>query len=203
MFLRSSIRRVATARRLSARLYSDIAPNLDDRSKILRPKQKDASERKPMEEPRASKGTLEDHDIYDDLAPPLNNIEGVLENGFKLASGRQVLSKDENSPRGLVLVGSEAFEVNLQDGLKGLDKGMVEIEKDVLGIFNLVHPKPEMLVVGLGAKSRILGHNTSKYLHSLGFQLQVSNTPNGCANFDLLATERPGQVAAFLFPPNL
>lgn len=185
------------------RLYSDIAPKLDDKSKILRPNQKDASERKPLEEPRASKGTLEDHDIYDDLAPPLNNIDGVLENGFKLASGRQVLSKNQDSPRGLVLVGSEAFEVNLEGGLKGLDKGMVEIEKDVLGVFSLVYPKPELLVMGLGAKSRILGPNTSKYLHGLGIQLQVSNTPNGCSNFDLLATERPGQVAAFLFPPNL
>lgn len=181
------------------------APQLNDKSKILRPNQKDAQNPKSMDEqqPRASKGTLEDHDIYDDLAAPLNNIEGLLKNGFKLASGRQVLSRDPQYPNGLVLLGTEAFQVDLTDGITGLNKGMIELNKDILSIFSLVTPKPELLVVGLGEKSRILGPVTSKYLHGLGIQLQVSNTTHGCSNFDLLATERPGQVAAFLFPPNI
>lgn len=154
-------------------------------------------------EPKAAKGNISDYDMYDELAKPLNNIETMLKDGFKLASEHQVVSPDPNSPQGLVLIGSESFKVDLTGAIENLDKGIVDISPEALSIFEVVDPIPELLVVGLGAKSRILGQKTSAYLHSLGMQLQVSNTANGCSNFDLLATERPMRIGALLFPPNL
>lgn len=187
------------------RQYSTKSQKPEFKQKILRPNQLDATERRPFDQqqPRPSKGTLSDYDIYDDLAPPLNNIEGIYENGFELASGAKVISKSNDHPHGLVLLGSESFQVDLTKGIEGLDKGILEFDQSVLGIFDVVLPKPELLVVGLGAKSRILGPKTTKYFHSLGISTHLSNTINGCSNFDLLATERPGQVAAFLLPPNI
>ncbi|CAN6647873.1 hypothetical protein TRVA0_022S02014 [Trichomonascus vanleenenianus] len=180
-------------------------PELNAASKVLRPQDQDPSLRKPLgQQPRASKNPLSDYDIYDDLATPLNAIEGVLENGFKLASGRKVVSVDsKNRPQGLVLLGTESFQVDLTGGISGLEKGFIELDESVLGVFDVVNPKPQLLVVGLGSKSRVLGPNTSSFLHSLGIQTLLSNTVNGCSNFDMLATERPGQVAALLFPPDL
>lgn len=153
--------------------------------------------------PRPSKGTLSDYDIYDDLAAPVNNVEGLLKNGFVLSSGSRVVSTDLSKPRGLILLGSEAFQVDLTDALQGMDKGIVEIDKEILGIFELVNPKPELVVLGFGKTAKILGPQTSKYFRSLGMQLQLANTANGCSDFDLLATERPNLVAALLFPPNI
>lgn len=172
--------------------------------KILRPKDKTGMPRAKLNmEPKAAKGNISDYDMYDELAKPLNNIETVLKDGFKLASDHQVVSPDPNSPQGLVLIGSESFKVDLTGAIENLDKGIVDISPEALSIFEVVDPIPELLVVGLGGKSRILGQKTSAYLHSLGMQLQVSNTANGCSNFDLLATERPMRIGALLFPPNL
>lgn len=154
--------------------------------------------------PRAAKGDLSDNDLYGEQEPPLNNVNILTKNGFVLQSGMEIISWDtKNNPIGLALLGIEAFKIDFKGAVQGLEKGIVEIDPSCLGIFDVVYPKPEILIVGLGAKSRILGPKTSQHIRSLGMQVQLSNTEFGASNFDLLATERPGQVGALLFPPDM
>lgn len=148
-------------------------------------------------------GTIEDFQLYERQTPP-NNISSVLKNGFKLDNGARVVSESVEHPKGLLLIAHEAFVLDLSDHVIGLQSGRVELEpSELLGAFEVVHPKPELLVLGLGAKSRILGPKTHKFLRELGMQVDVSTTRNAASNYDLLANERGKTVAALLLPPNI
>lgn len=155
---------------------------------------------------KAAQGTIADFDMYGEMPVPENNIERVDNNGFVFRSGAQIVSTLKN-PRGALLLGSEAFEIDIspdQKNVSGLDHGRVEFGKSILGALSIVHPKPEILVVGLGnQKSRILGPETSEYLRSLGIRVQLSNTENAASDFDLLATERKQQIGALLLPGHI
>ncbi|VVT49314.1 uncharacterized protein SAPINGB_P002209 [Magnusiomyces paraingens] len=173
---------------------------------------------------RLSQGNISDFDIFQDLPTPLNTIEVVLSNGFRLKSGAHFRCTDPvNHPKALVLLSTETFTLDLgksdkgladptsaeskiptaDDPIKGLDTGFVEIHHSALEFLEVVHPKPEMLVVGLGKRSRMLHPNTRKYLTGLGMQIELSTTTIAANNFDLLTTERPGQVGALLLAPNV
>lgn len=155
---------------------------------------------------KAAQGTIADFDMYGEIPVPENNIERVDNNGFVFRSGAQIVSTTKQ-PRGALLLGSEAFEIDLSPSLnnvQGLDQGRVELGHSILGALSVVHPKPELLVVGLGnKKSRILGPQTSEYLRSLGIRVQLSNTANAASDFDLLATERKQQIGALLLPGHI
>ncbi len=128
--------------------------------------------------------SLPNLDMFDVLAKPPNNIDSVLENGFALSSGIQITSPNaKNEPIGMILIGGTALKWNLADlnekdkcVVKGLDKGIVEIDEDALGLFRLIHPKPDLVVFGLGKKARILGPKTRNFLAGLGLRLEISNT---------------------------
>lgn len=128
---------------------------------------------------RLNTGNISDYDIYNDLPTPANTVEVVLHNGFRLTSGVRVITEDPvNKPLALLLLGTEAFEIDLSapGAVQGLDRGFVSISKDVLGVLEVVHPKPELLVVGLGKKSRLLTPDTRKIITSLGIQIELSTT---------------------------
>ena len=80
---------------------------------------------------------------------------------------------------------------------------IIDFHEDVLQIFNKIHPKPEICVIGLGCKSRMLSDSTKKYFSNLGIQVDHSDSNNAAQMFDLLATERPNVIAALLLPPNI
>ncbi|GMM35597.1 hypothetical protein DASC09_029220 [Saccharomycopsis crataegensis] len=141
---------------------------------------------------------------------PANNIESVLENGIQLSNGIVIKSPGKDKEIvGALLLGSEAFELNLsgkdnqQPIFNIINNFLVEFSNESLNIFKLVHPKPELVVVGLGKKSRILHESNRKFFNSLGIQIEIGNTRNACQSFDLLATERPNQIAALILPPNI
>lgn len=138
---------------------------------------------------------------------PINYIETVKSNGFHLANNLLITSPDnEGNIIGALLLDSETFEINLSKPNKGYDliNGfIVDFHEDVLQIFNKIHPKPEICVVGLGCKSRMLSDSTKKYFSNLGIQVDHSDSNNAAQMFDLLATERPNVIAALLLPPNI
>lgn len=152
-------------------------------------------------------GALAEYDLYGDLETAQNNVEGILSDGFIFKDDKVLKSKSPSGkkPVGAILLGlSEVFAWNLTpDVIKGLDTGMVEIDPAALGVFEVVYPRPELLIFGLGKKSRVLAPKTREYINSLGISIEISDSANGAKNFDLLATERPGLVAAALFPPDL
>ncbi|KAG5366880.1 hypothetical protein CJU89_1326 [Yarrowia sp. B02] len=152
-------------------------------------------------------GALAEYDLYGDLETAHNNVEAVLPNGFVFKDDKVLKSKSPSGkkPVGAILMGlSEVLAWNLTpECVKGLDTGLVEIDPAALGVFEVVYPRPELLIFGLGKKSRVLSPKTRNYLNSLGISVEISDSANGAKNFDLLATERPGLVAAALFPPDL
>lgn len=128
---------------------------------------------------RLNTGNISDFDIYNDLPTPGNSVEVVLDNGFRLTSGTRVITEDPvKSPLALLLLGTEAYEVDLSEpGLvQGMDRGFVTISSEVLDVLEVVHPKPELLVIGLGKKSRLLTPDTRKIITSLGIQIELSTT---------------------------
>jgi NADH dehydrogenase [ubiquinone] 1 alpha subcomplex assembly factor 3 len=59
----------------------------------------------------------------------------------------------------------------------------------------------DLLIVGTGPNTIPLAPAVRKYLNDLGIRLEVQDTRNAAAQFNLLATERGvGQVAAALIP---
>ncbi|KAK6464058.1 hypothetical protein DFJ63DRAFT_311355 [Scheffersomyces coipomensis] len=137
---------------------------------------------------------------------PINYIESVKANGFHLTNNLLITSPDkQNNIIGTLMLQSETFEVNLSNGAYEIINGfIVEFsEKEILQVFNKIHPKPEILVIGLGKKSRMLSESNRKYLSNLGIQLEISDSNNAAQMFDLLATERPNTIGALLLPPNV
>lgn len=173
--LRSQVVRQSVASRASIGLQAKrtiksmkLRPDLPSRPKLSH-----------EETDRLNTGNISDFDIYNDLPIPANTVEVVLHNGFRLTSGVRVITEDPvNKPLALLLLGTEAFELDLSaPGLvTGLDRGFVTISPKVLGVLEVVHPKPELLVVGLGKKSRLLTPDTRKIITSLGIQIELSTT---------------------------
>ncbi|SGZ52788.1 CIC11C00000003347 [Sungouiella intermedia] len=149
---------------------------------------------------------LKRNDILMYSQKPINYIESVKENGFHLANNILITSpNDQGQEVGTLLIENESFEVNLADGGYKLVNGFIVDfnAEQVLAIFGKVHPKPEIVVVGLGRKSRRLSDESRKYFSQLGIQLEVGDSQNAAKIYDLLATERPGVIAALLLPPNV
>ncbi|KAK9235660.1 NADH dehydrogenase 1 alpha subcomplex assembly factor 3 [Lipomyces kononenkoae] len=146
-------------------------------------------------------GPIQDFDLLQDLPRPPMAIDSVLEDGFVLSDGS--IFECKNSTLGLVIVDGQVFEWDFGQYCTGLDTGLVDIRKDGVKMLGLLFPRPELLLVGLGGKSRILSEATRATLMGMGYTIEVTDTQNGANNFELLATERPRQVMAMLLPPGI
>ena len=59
----------------------------------------------------------------------------------------------------------------------------------------------DLLILGLGPSMRPISPETRKYINALGIRIDVQDTRNAAAQFNLLATERGvGNVAAAMIP---
>lgn len=168
---------------------------------------------------------LKKNDILMFSNKPLNYIESIKDDGFHLSSRIYIKSpNDKGDIIGALMLESEAFEVNLGQagveiikngkaelkdsltkfsGVKLINGFMVEFNDEILEIFDKINPKPDILVIGLGRKSRMLSDKNKKFFSSIGIQLEVGDSFNSAKVFDLLATERPNTIGALLLPPNL
>lgn len=108
-------------------------------------------------------------------------------------------------------------------------KGQWDIENEAWGTLDLVWPKPgrrsclaplillarasnfgnrsanititDLLILGLGPHVHPISPETRDYINSLGIRVDIQDTRNAAAQFNLLATERGvGEVAAALIP---
>lgn len=145
------------------------------------------------------------NDILMFSTKPINYIESVKPNGFHLANSLFVSSPNKvGDVIGALLLENDTFEVNLSnDGFSIINGFLVQFNEQVLKVFEKVNPKPEILVVGLGKKSRMLHPDNRKYLSSLGIQLEVGDSSHSAQIYDLLSTERPKTIGALLLPPNV
>lgn len=80
-------------------------------------------------------------------------------------------------------------------------KGQWQAGERAWGILEVVWPKPDLLILGLGPSMLPIAPETRRHINSLGIRLDVQDTRNAAAQFNLLATERGvGEVAAALIP---
>lgn len=82
----------------------------------------------------------------------------------------------------------------------GMDMKMWDAwSKGHWSIFELVVPRPEILVFGTGARMEFVPPRIRSYTRELGIQLEVMDTKNASSTYNLLA-EEGRRVAAALLP---
>ncbi|CAN9218468.1 unnamed protein product [Alternaria alternata] len=154
-------------------------------------------------------------DVLRNTVAPATSIDACTGDGFALNNQMRI------SGCGILLIGGEAYRWRpwLREGRKegtvagggtGDDmmtgkllnaKGQWEVQERAWGVLELLYPKPDLLIVGTGPNTIPLASAVRKYLNDLGIRLEVQDTRNAAAQFNLLATERGvGQVAAALIP---
>ncbi|KAI9786006.1 MAG: hypothetical protein M1816_008158 [Peltula sp. TS41687] len=139
-------------------------------------------------------------DVLSDVPAPTTAIDVCLPDGFQLDNGLRITGGG-----GCLLVNGEALEWRPWEagGGRGLvnDVGQWECDDQAWGVLDLVWPKPDLLILGQGPSIRPLSPATRAYLNRLGFRIEVQDTRNASAQFNMLATERGvGDVAAALVP---
>ncbi|MCJ1350173.1 MAG: hypothetical protein MMC33_000154 [Icmadophila ericetorum] len=145
-------------------------------------------------------GTL---NVLGNSPPPTTAINACLSDGFHFDNGMKI-----GGGSGCLLVAGEAFSwrpweaggaVGNRKMING--KGQWEVGREAWGLLELVWPKPDMLILGLGPSMHPISPETRKHLSSLGVRVELQDTRNAAAQFNLLATERGvGNVAAALIP---
>ncbi|PLW09668.1 hypothetical protein PCANC_13634 [Puccinia coronata f. sp. avenae] len=114
------------------------------------------------------------------------------------------LSNDTVVPANLFLYSARGMLWNPARDIYPDPRGPSTVPTQVAAQFRLLeilHPRPEMLILGAGKS--ILTIDPAKiatiksYLNSLGIQLDVLDTRNGCSNYNLLVEE--GRSVAGLF----
>jgi len=152
-------------------------------------------------------------DVLGHIAAPATSVDACTSDGFHLDNG----VKTEGGA-GILLVGGEAFTwqpwLMLPDSegtsphlgnLLNSRKGILSFPAASLGLLELVHPKPDLLIVGTGGKLWMLERETRRYINEvLGCRLDVMDTANAAAAYNLLAKERGIEdgagVGALLLP---
>ncbi|KAI0883346.1 uncharacterized protein GGS22DRAFT_29202 [Annulohypoxylon maeteangense] len=147
--------------------------------------------------PQTDLGAL---NVLADAPVPATSVDVCAPDGFHLNSGAKVVGGS-----GVLLVGGEAFTWQpwLARGEKRLlnRKGQWEVPNETFGLFGLLWPRPDLLILGLGPLIRPLSPELRRHIGSLGMRVEILDTRNAAAQYNLLATERGlDDVAAALIP---
>lgn len=158
--------------------------------------------------------------ILSNMPVPTTAVDACMDDGFALDSGLKVTGA------GILLLSGEAFKWRpwiqegrregtiggggLADDNKGVrsmggklqnHKRQFHVDKQAWGVLDIVWPKPDLLVIGTGPKIVPLSPETRKHINDMGIRVEIQDTRNAAAQFNLLATERGvQQVAAALVP---
>ena len=159
-------------------------------------------------------------DVFANTTAPTTAVDSCMTDGFALNSGLKVTGS------GVLLIAGEAFkwrpwiregrkEGTIGSGAAGDDdkgvksaggslqnkKGQWDVAKHSWGVLELAWPKPDLLILGTGRTMLPLSPETRRDINDLGIRVEVQDTRNAAAQFNLLATERGlQQVAAALVP---
>lgn len=76
-----------------------------------------------------------------------------------------------------------------------------DITEESVSLFHMLEPRIELLVLGTGARLERLDPSVLALLKRKGIAVEVQDTPNACATFNFLVSERR-VVAAGLIPPS-
>jgi len=140
-------------------------------------------------------------DVFSHTPAPTASIDACLPTGFHLGNGVKLTNGD-----GLLLISGEAFSwrpwlaTKYRNRLVN-NRGQWDTGDAAWGILRTVWPKPDLLILGVGGSMLPLAPETRGVVNGLGVRVDVQDTRNAAAQFNLLATERGvGNVAAALVP---
>ncbi|KAF3015242.1 hypothetical protein E8E14_000871 [Neopestalotiopsis sp. 37M] len=144
-------------------------------------------------------------DVLGNIPAPSTSVDICMSSGFVLNSGARVTDGS-----GIILVGGEAFRwrpwelsPSASEGKPHLQnkKGQYDVPPPSLSLFAHLWPRPDLLILGVGPENRPLSPELRKAVSALGIRVEVLDTRNAAAQFNLLATERGvDDVAAALIP---
>uniref|UniRef100_A0A670JC61 NADH dehydrogenase [ubiquinone] 1 alpha subcomplex assembly factor 3 n=1 Tax=Podarcis muralis TaxID=64176 RepID=A0A670JC61_PODMU len=78
-----------------------------------------------------------------------------------------------------------------------------DITAESLVLFRLLEPRIEILVLGTGSKVERLDPTVLKLMRQCGIAVEVQDTPNACATFNFLTSERRMTAAGLIPPPGV
>ncbi|KAL7918315.1 hypothetical protein ACQKWADRAFT_304511 [Trichoderma austrokoningii] len=160
-------------------------------------KSRSRSDRAPESPPPTSFNEL---DVLGSVPVPSTSVDVCMHDGFGLNSGITIEGGD-----GALLVGGEAFawrpwEVRGERRLVN-ERGQFELPREAFGLFDMLWPRPDLLIIGVGRHNLPLSPQTRQHISELGMRVEMLDTRNAAAQFNLLATERGvSEVAAALIP---
>ncbi|KAI7790952.1 NADH dehydrogenase [ubiquinone] 1 alpha subcomplex assembly factor 3 [Triplophysa rosa] len=108
------------------------------------------------------------------------------------------------SPRGFNINGNKVFGpcAILPPAILQWNVGChTDITEESLSLFYLIEPPIEILVLGTGARTERLDPNVLNFLRKKGISVEVQDTPNACATFNFLSSERRITAAGLIPPP--
>ncbi|CAM1510183.1 Fc.00g005180.m01.CDS01 [Cosmosporella sp. VM-42] len=151
----------------------------------------------PAQRPPADFSEL---DVLGNTPAPSTSVDVCTYDGFGLNSG--ITITDGN---GVLLVDGEVFNWRPWEAKGPMNlvnkKGQFEIPKEAFAMFDLLWPRPDLLIIGVGPSIMPLSPAMRKTISELGMRVEVLDTRNAAAQFNLLATERGvSDVAAALIP---
>ena len=137
-------------------------------------------------------------DIFGSSNTPATAIDACTPHGFHLNNGIKT-----TGGAGIALLGGEAFlwspfgTSTKENGRKSGDESgggsasmTLAFPARSLAILEVLHPKPDLVLVGTGKRVWPLTRETREALARLGVRVDVMDTRSASAAFNLLATER-------------
>uniref|UniRef100_A0A8D0DUW8 NADH dehydrogenase [ubiquinone] 1 alpha subcomplex assembly factor 3 n=1 Tax=Salvator merianae TaxID=96440 RepID=A0A8D0DUW8_SALMN len=78
-----------------------------------------------------------------------------------------------------------------------------DINAESLALFRLLEPRIEILVLGTGNHVERLDPAMLRLMRKCGIAVEVQDTPNACATFNFLTSERRATAAGLIPPPDV
>lgn len=76
-----------------------------------------------------------------------------------------------------------------------------DITEESISLFHMLEPRIEILVLGTGARVERINPSVLALLKKKGIAVEVQDTPNACATFNFLTSERRVAAAGLIPPP--
>jgi NADH dehydrogenase [ubiquinone] 1 alpha subcomplex assembly factor 3 len=126
-----------------------------------------------------------------------------MPSGFQLSNGARI-----SDGSGVLLIGGEAFRWRPWQARPSSEpfrllnkKGQWDVAPDTLNLLAPLWPRPDLWGLGLGPENRPISPEVRKAISDMGLRVEVLDTRNAAAQFNLLARERGvDDVAAALVP---
>ncbi|GAA6015662.1 hypothetical protein JCM10207_008164 [Rhodosporidiobolus poonsookiae] len=126
---------------------------------------------------------------------PVSIVSLTPSAGFTLSDGLVV-------PSPVLMIDGAVFMWDVQHPTKGSDpmgRDWDGWSQEKLKVFEVLNPRPEILLVGTGTTTLFCPPAFKKYLNNLGIQVDVLDSRNAASTYNLLS-EEGRRVAAALYP---